>query len=442
MRRPPLRTLALVGLTLAACDATEGGPPEPDDSAAIEPPAGLLADAPAEFIPHALLAVGGGWRVAGESAGDLAVLALDTDLALDPTWGASGAFVADLGGAGGLIPRDLDAAYALAADGDGLWVGGAGRGVSTASEGQFALVRLDARGAPDTSFGEGGARLTDWGQPSAIEHVTPTDAGLIAWGQVRNPDDLDLAAVRYDATGGVDASFADGNGGAGVLEPRPGLDDASVVLRDGDGHLIGGGAFSLRRVTSSGAFDVTFGEAGTLNLGEGRLDLGAPTPDGGAWLAGVGPVGEVAGLRVVKLTPDRALDPTFGVDGVATIEVPLGILVLGDATVPTTVIRVRGLAPLDDGRLVAYVQLLGLTSQVPALMVLTPDGLPDSTLGPGGVVVLDGAFGFLEGSLDAHDALLGASGDRAVVVDRWLREAEGGALESYAVALSVPLTPP
>jgi hypothetical protein len=148
----------------------------------------------------------------------------------------------------------------------GRHVGGAGRGVVTAAEGQFALVRLDTLGAPDPTFGDAGVRLTDWGQPSAIEQLTPTDAGLIAWGQVRNPDDLDLAAVRSDAAGGVDVTYADGNGGAGVLEPSPGPDDASVVVRDGDGHRVGGGAFQLRRVTASGTFDASFGDGGTLDL--------------------------------------------------------------------------------------------------------------------------------------------------------------------------------
>jgi hypothetical protein len=437
---PRLRSACAAALLLA-CDAPDDGTLDTADPTVPGEPSTYLDAAPADFVPHALVPVGDGWRVAGESLGDVAVVALDADLRVDATWADAGAFVADLGGPDGLIPQNVDAAYALAADADGLWVGGAGQGAFTAAEGQFALLRLDAAGALDPSFGAGGIRLTDWGQPSAVEHLTPTDAGLIAWGQVRNPDDLDLAAVRYDAAGGVDATYADGGGGAGVLEPQPGPDDASAVVRDGDGHLVGGGGFAVRRVTGSGMFDTSFGDGGTLDLGDGRLDQGLPTPEGGAWFAGPGAVGDVDGLRVAKLLPDHTLDPSFGTGGIAEIAIPIDIVDFGDTSVPTTVVRVRGLARAEDGRLVAYVQLLGLTSQVPALVVLRADGTPDTAIGTGGVLLLDGAFGILEGALPAHDALLAVAGDRAVIVDRWLEDAPGGGVVAYPVALPIPLTP-
>src|SRR6266542_2209334 len=79
---------------------------------------------------------------------------LDGDGTLDPTFGAGGKVLTDLGGAG-----RYDGAYAVAVEPDGkiLAAGFSDAGGST----DFALVRYNNDGSLDGRFGGGGKVLTD-----------------------------------------------------------------------------------------------------------------------------------------------------------------------------------------------------------------------------------------------------------------------------------------
>jgi hypothetical protein len=138
----------------------------------------------------------------------------------------------------------------------------------------------------------------------------------------------------------------------------------------------------------------------------------------------------------VRVDDDGLPVASFGVQDVV---VDLAIVDFGAEEVPTSVIRVRGLAEADDGRLVLYVQLLGLVNQVPALLVLTADGALDPSFGGGGVLVLEGALPLFAGAFSTRDGLLALDGDEAIVADQWLYDAPGGGIEARTVVVRIPL---
>jgi Cu/Ag efflux pump CusA len=96
--------------------------------------------------------------------------------------------------------------------------------------------------------------------------------------------------------------------------------------------------------------------------------------------------------------------------------------------------------------IVVGLSLLLLALGVQSGLRLPVEVLPDLTKPT--VIVLTEAPGLAPEEIETRvtqpleSALLGVAGDRAVIVDRWLREAAGGALEAYPVALFIPLTPP
>lgn len=164
--------------------------------------------------------------------------------------------------------------------------------------------KLDATGALDTMFGDGGRVLLSGFEPLLLARpgggfFTRTENGF----------------VLYGATGALDASFA------------PTVFGANAVTLDGQGRLIScmesGGGFLLRRFLPTGAPDSSFGTAGVANIPVGALDE-APNcrsvraqKDGkivfGGWIQRTGPT-DRRGI-LVRALENGTLDSSFGTDG-------------------------------------------------------------------------------------------------------------------------------
>ncbi len=122
---------------------------------------------------------------------DFAVVRYNTDGTLDPTFGSRGIALTTIGAG------THELADALVLQGDGRLVA-AGRAVTEANS-DFLMVRYEADGTIDASFGTGGKVVTPVGDGNDEIHALAllSDGSLLAAGQASNGEDDDFALARY-----------------------------------------------------------------------------------------------------------------------------------------------------------------------------------------------------------------------------------------------------
>jgi len=165
--------------------------------------------------------------------------------------------------------------------------------------------------------------------------VRQADGQVIAVGRTIGSTlaDMRLVAFRLQADGQLDDTFADN----GIFE-LPGGDPAATnmatsVLLDPDERIVIAGSTNnqviVLRLLPDGSMDDSFADAGIYTGSEtqdysadfsGARTIILRTADGGYRVTASNP----AGCQVVALTADGAIDDTFGVSGVATVEAPSG----------------------------------------------------------------------------------------------------------------------
>jgi uncharacterized delta-60 repeat protein len=152
---------------------------------------------------------------------------------------AAGALDTTFGG-DGKVTYDLggdDQAHGSTLQTDGKLVV-AGTGMITASSSLFALIRLNVNGYLDTTFDGNGKVATDFGgQPKAgaYDVITQPDGKLVAGG-FATVTGQSMAMARYDPDGSPDAGF--GSNGRVTLSPGGNGDTALTVKRMPDGKLM------------------------------------------------------------------------------------------------------------------------------------------------------------------------------------------------------------
>lgn len=180
--------------------------------------------------------------------------------------------------------------------------------------------------------------------------------------------------TRIDASGALDPAFD----GDGFAEDLFRVDSAVYGLGvQSDDAIVGAGALAgdllVFRLLPDGSFDGTFGVGGSVTLPTVDVhydahEMLAIQPDGKLVAAGT-----VAGdFAVARFLADGSLDGSFGIGGVATLD-------LGGADTAYTLL----LQP--DGRIVVG----GTTDGDFGLVRFDVDGAPDLAFGAGGVAVLD-----------------------------------------------------
>ncbi len=197
---------------------------------------------------HALaLQADGKIIVAGESRlildtsdADFALARYHTDGALDANFGAGGKVISDFN-------NRHNAARSLAVLPDGrILVGGEARGTGGLD---FALARYNANGSLDATFGTGGSVMTDVsGRDDAIGEtrslVVQSDGKIVLAGSVQtSANNTDFGLVRYNANGSPDASF--GMGGKVTTDFGSPGDFAAALALQPDGKLLVAGRAML-----------------------------------------------------------------------------------------------------------------------------------------------------------------------------------------------------
>jgi uncharacterized delta-60 repeat protein len=192
----------------------------------------------------------------------------------------------------------------------------------------------------DTSFGQGGLAVADFGMVAGVNNnargyalVVQPDGKVIVVGTALDQfgHTLDIVTARFTTAGALDPAW--GNGGKGDFDFGGNEDGYGAVLQPDGKLLIGGDTTSLAgagdmlvgRVNPDGTLDTTFGTMGWANPDFGGNEFGraiALQPDGKILLAGNSESTSASALIVARLTnPQGAKDPGFG-----------GLL--GDAYVP------------------------------------------------------------------------------------------------------------
>ncbi|HEX4611040.1 MAG TPA: hypothetical protein VH092_22810, partial [Urbifossiella sp.] len=336
--------------------------------------------------------------------------------AIDTSFGTNGAVTTPVSGSASSTPK-----LTALPDGGALiaWEGVSNNGFASS----FDVVRVTAAGAIDTTFGTGGTAVVplpaNTTQADLAAIVVQSDGQILVAGDetpaplVHDTAQLyDLVVARLTATGQADTSF--GTGGTAVLSDPTGTvttlqagglavqpDGRIVVAGDGStSHFLGGmGSYepAAVRLTVTGQFDPSFGNAGIARIGFpqagifGTFQSVSVLADGGLLLAGnVLPSSGAYVGAAARLTAAGQLDPSYGTAGLAVT----GTLTPNGAPTVNTAIDSSGRAVFDATSFTSEGNVNNNN-----VFRLTADGAVDTGFGTNGEVAVSSLPGL--NTLDA-----------------------------------------
>jgi len=400
---PKLLRIVPLALAVAACGPDQGGAPAaPRAGAGDQPPYGAVQTVPVSASEHdrflsaafdsANRLYAAGFVGAGADQ-QMAVTRFNADGSLDAGFGAGGTATVNVakGGKavelarGVVVQRDGKVVIAGPVEHDPTAVGDA------AKDTDIALARFDQSGRLDAGFGIAGVVTLDLSTGAAEGTAFRGDS---AWGLVKlasekllvvgsqvapGRTDSDFAVVRLNADGTSDTAFA--SAGTAVVGVSPGVSEVpktAVELKDGRvvvaGYANVAGVVSpvLFRLTTAGALDPSFGDAGIAvrpvlaSVGEAYSVVLA-----GSRLVTTGYGKDTAEAKVDLIangfTLDGALDRSFGTGGTTRVDVA------GEDD------RGRNLVALPDGRTILVGSGKPAASNLDAMVVtLAADGAQTS----------------------------------------------------------------
>src|SRR5438874_185420 len=176
-----------------------------------------------------LVAAGDAWKDTVDA--DFAVIRYTANGSLDTAFGTGGKVTTSFG-------SQEDDAYALVVQPDGKLV--AAGVVFNGVRWDFALARYNTDGSLDTTFGTGGKIATAVGTDGTCVNalVFQSDGKLVAAGNTE-ASTRDFVVVRYNATGTLDTTF--GTSGKVTTAVGTGDDVAFALALQPDGNLVAGG---------------------------------------------------------------------------------------------------------------------------------------------------------------------------------------------------------
>jgi uncharacterized delta-60 repeat protein len=259
-----------------------------------------------------ILAVGG----VGSLPVQIFVLRYNPNGTLDTTFDDDGVVIKPVG-----ITGEADS---VAVQSDGKIVIG-GYTFNNLAQDFFTFVRFNQDGSTDTSFGNSGVTLADFGIIDFFGEVIIQPDGKILGigsGDVSSNNPL-LAMVRLNSNGSFDTSF-DGDGR--VTRQLPALlDETSSIDLQKDGKIVVGGSnnenITAYRYNSNGSLDTTFGTNGLATTDLNNLSYGSDIKvqtNGKIVVGGRVSTGNGAtrdDFALVRLNSNGGLDSGFGNSG-------------------------------------------------------------------------------------------------------------------------------
>lgn len=242
---------------------------------------------------------------------------------LDPSFSDDGKLIDFLSGGG----ENVGSAVAVQADGK-IVVAGTSDGTGTTDD--FAVVRFNIDGSPDTSFDGDGQVITSINSSDdrANAITIQSDGKILVAGYTWNGSNYDFAVVRYNTDGSLDPSFdGDGKTVTGVGTSND-LAEAIAIQPDGKivvaGHSSVGGLntdFAVVRYNTNGSIDLSFDLDGKVitPVGPGSDEAHgvAIQPDGRILVTGFSrnvPL-DLEDFSLVRYNVNGSLDTSFDGDG-------------------------------------------------------------------------------------------------------------------------------
>ena len=180
--------------------------------------------------------------------------------------------------------------------------------------------------APDPSFGDGHgyATLQISGQDTIAYAVTAVSGGTVVAGQATPSSGSGAGQVlvaKYDHSGKLDPAFGTHGVYRSSFPDADGPFIANGIAEDSHGRLVvaggyGGGSVLVLRLTATGQVDSSFGTGGRTVVDTGGVAQSVAIEKDGGILVGSSNANENGRpMVVVRLTPNGAVDPSFGTNG-------------------------------------------------------------------------------------------------------------------------------
>ncbi|MEM7256082.1 MAG: LamG-like jellyroll fold domain-containing protein, partial [Pseudomonadota bacterium] len=243
--------------------------------------------------------------------------------------------------------------------------------VTGSLSGDLYLARYNANGTIDFTFATGGVTtLLGTGFNTGTDISVQSDGRIVVVGDFGN----DSIIARYTSTGIPDSGF--GSGGSVVVNLGSTFESLESVATLADGSIIAEGETSIVKLDTNGAFDTGFDGDGILDVGN-RLYGTAVQADGKFLVTG----GTGSALFVNRYHSDGSLDTDFGTGGTAAWSF--------------TSATGYSIAQQADGKLV----VAGFTDTYPTQWVavrLHTDGSLDTDFASGGAWIQDTSTDYSE----------------------------------------------
>jgi len=189
----------------------------------------------------------------------------------------------------------------------------------------FAFARLNSDGSLDTSFSGDGKVVIDIGSTFDQLHALAlqSDGRILAAGS-ESGNNTDFAVIRLSANGNRDFSFG---GGLVTVDfgTSQGRDEAFAIAVQSNGAIIVAGqssnSFALARLNPSGSFDSSFSGDGKLTTRVGTYTNHARSlaiQSDGKIIAGGFSTSASMSFAMARFHPDGTLDTSFSGDGIVT----------------------------------------------------------------------------------------------------------------------------
>lgn len=340
-------------------------------------------------------------RIASTSGYDFYVARFDANGAPDATFGEGGAVLIAFGS--GIDDFD-DSCDAVAVQADGKIVLAGTRvtpGFPLPTFAEFAVARIEADGAPDTTFGAGTgtthfafAGFDQGGGANAV--AVDAQGRIVVAGYASGTRNTDFAVVRLLPDGTLDPAF--GTGGLVTVDFGTYDTARAVVIDDSQRTLVTGIADSdaaVVRLLADGSRDPAFGDAGIAHAGFDRLPAHSGWANGlvvdhrgRIVVAGAASIYDVTApvldMGIARFLDDGSLDASFGSSGIATVPFDLA-----DAGGGADV--AFGVVEASDGRIVlAGSAEYGANGYgLAAAARLDESGTPDASFGQAGKAAFD-----------------------------------------------------
>ena len=341
------------------------------------------------FTPDGELLLAGYSNGVSSTAMDFSVVRLQQHGGLDPRFAGTGAVLAPIG-------ELQDRAYGIVVQPDGkVLVAGTISNKIADGEPDFAVLRLNADGSADNSFGLNGKAIhsiyqntnTNGASDQARSIALQPDGKILVAGYSRVNGQQDaFSVIRLRPDGALDESF--GTEGIFTLSLKPGsYDKATTVLVQPDGKILLTGSHffvpfygtyhaGVVRLNSDGTLDSSFAGTGMVSyqVGNGITTFTASAallqPDGKILVVGNKAL-DKSDVSAIRLHGDGSLDTSFGTDGTQIITAP-------------TLDYVNAVTLDAQGRII----MVGSIGSFASILRLAPDGSLDTSFGTEGKVVL------------------------------------------------------